>query len=683
MKTHSRTNWKRKLIALVSTLALSAAVVFPASAMDATGTIIFDSTQDPGAYYERIVKMDNGNLLAVFDQTFPWYGSESETPTFYTSSDGGNTWSVRSTLNTEADGIDHTKIGMAELYVLPQQVGNFPKGTILYACSNWDTDYTYTINIWRSTDNGLTWTHHSDLAPRTSRNTWEPEFSVSSDGKLVCYYSDERQQGYDQCLVEEISTDGGLTWGNFTIIVGKYVEDFVPFVSPAEWRPGMPRVQKLLNGTYMLVWENINVDRIEPEGTDYPVDILTCKISSDGINWGDPENLGTPIIAGDDWAAASPKIALIDDGSTYGRLFVRGMNDQRSPSKCFTSTDNGETWSTIDSPITDTCNPKKGASWSGDYLVDGNKLYEIINTYDGSRNHVHVGTGVLYGNQLVVSGADYRLKNVGSGYCLDDPGGSMTGGTQMIQWRQNDLDTQAWHLTNTNGDYYKLTCNFSGLNLDNNQNLTTPGNPVIQWEDNGNDAQKWKLVYMNNGNFKLQNLGGGLYLDTENQSTAEHANIVQNTGNNSLTQQWKLERIYQVARFQSVNYPDNWIWHKPDNSCIAGSRFTDLAQVASEWKVVEGLADSSCISLESVDKPGWYLRHQNGNVIISQNDGSDLFKSDATWREKPGLSDSSKTSLETYAFEGIYMRHYEGNMIISSISTDLDRADATFLKILQ
>ncbi len=683
LKTKTKNRWKRKVLTQVIMVCLAIFMVFPASAMNATGVPVFSSTKLP--YYERIVKMDNGNLLSCFDHTFPWYGSESEKPEFFTSRDGGQSWSSLSKIETQNDGIDYKKIGMAGLYVFPQQLGAFPKGTILYAASNWDTNHTFTITIYRSTDNGLTWQYHSGLAPRTNRNTWEPEFTVSADGRLVIYYSDERQQGYDQCLVQEISNDGGLTWGNFEVIVGKYDPNFVPFVSPAQWRPGMPRVQKLLDGRYMMIWENINVWDIEPAGVNLPTDILTFKISNDGINWGDPKDLGTSIITGDGkkWAAASPKVALINDGSTYGRLFVRGMNDQRSPSECFTSTDLGATWQMIDSPITDTMNPKKGASWSGDFLADGNKLYEVTNIFDGTKNTVCISSGTMFGSQMIVSGADYRLKNVGSGSYMDNAGGSMTPGNQYILWTRNDLDTQAYHLTDKGNGYYKLVNNFSGLTIDNKDGSTAAGSPVQQWTNNDNPAQRWRLVYQSNGNFKLQNQAGGLYADTEGQSTALHANIVQNTSNSSLTQQWKLERIYEIARYQSKNFPDNWLWHKPDNTCIAGSRFTDLSHASSEWRVVKGLADPTCISLESVDHPGWFLRHQDGAVKISQNDGTTLFKSDATWREKPGLADSSMVSLEAYAFSGIYLRHFEGRIIISSINNDLDRQDATWIKTLQ
>lgn len=100
--------------------------------------------------------------------------------------------------------------------------------------------------------------------------------------------------------------------------------------------------------------------------------------------------------------------------------------------------------------------------------------------------------------------------------------------------------------------------------------------------------------------------------------------------------------------------------------------------VSSQWRIVPGIADSTCISLESVDRPGYYLRHYEGNVIISQDDGTDVFKADATWRVHDALDGSGGISLETYNYSGIYMRHYNSYLIISQVTTDLEKSDASF-----
>ncbi|MEH0630218.1 AbfB domain-containing protein [Streptomyces stelliscabiei] len=49
----------------------------------------------------------------------------------------------------------------------------------------------------------------------------------------------------------------------------------------------------------------------------------------------------------------------------------------------------------------------------------------------------------------------------------------------------------------------------------------------------------------------------------------------------------------------------------------------------SSFKVVSGLAKSSCYSFKMAD--GRYVRHQSFRLRVSGNDGSELFRQDATF----------------------------------------------------
>ena len=645
-----------------------------ALADDADGTTIYGDTTYDRCFYERVVELSNGDLLATWQREFPivtnWSGMKSFY--FYKSSDQGKTWSYASELDpSDYSGLSRDKMGMPGMFVLPQALGNLSAGTILFATSDWDANSSYCIHIWKSTDNGATWSLHSNLASRgsVSQSVWEPEFAVSSDGDLVCYYSDERQAGYDQCLALEISSDGGITWGDYTIIAGEYDVNWVRGVDPSMWRPGMPRVMKLKDGTYFMAYENI---------ADGNGGIISCRTSSDGINWGSTTILGTTVTASDTAAYQCPEIAWIDDGSTYGRIFLRGMNDTCSPSLCYTSTDKGQTWQLIDVPLTAVRKESVGSGWSGTFLSVGSRLVELNNYYNGSYNEIRCGTGILYEDQLIVDGADYKITNVASGYCLDDAGGSTSWGNEMILWSDNGLHTQSWHTKNVTGEYFTLICNFSDLALDNPNGSLQSGTRIVQWDKNYSSAQRWKFIPDSNGYYKIQNEASGLYLDSENQSTSLGVNVVQNSSSSSNTQKWTVERIYEIARLRSYNISDCHVYHDSSNSVLIANQSTTMSLYSSQWRVVPGLADSSYISLESVDNPGYYLRHYNGNVLISQNDGTQTFKEDATWRMRTGLADSGCVSFETYNFDNIYMRHYNSYLIISQISTATDQADATF-----
>lgn len=671
--------YKHIVAAVLSLILIASFFVLPAAAMDATGTGFFGNVIDDKCFYERAVKLPNGDLLATWCREFPiktnWSGMKSYI--FFKSSDNGSSWLPYSSLDpSNYDGLSRDKTGMPGLYVLPQAVGEYPAGTILFAVSDWDKNAQYCIHIWRSTDNGATWQRHGDLAARGADGTtvWEPEFIISSDGKLVCYYSDERQPGYDQCLALETSNDGGRTWGNYTTIVGTCDPTWVRGVDPSMWRPGMPRVAKLPNGTYFLAYENIAVKN---NG------IITCRTSSDGIHWGNKADLGTSVITSDGFSAYQcPMIACIDDGSANGRIILRGMNDNCSPSQCFTSTDAGQTWSLIDAPLTAIRNEDYGSSWSGTFIADGNRLFELNNAYLGKYNEIRCGVGYVYGSQLIVSNADYCLVNEATGYCIDDAAGSMEWGNELILWRANGLGTQQWHTDNVTGEYFNLVCNYSGLALDNPSGSTAAGTRMVQWDVNRAPAQQWRFVPCENGAFRIQNAYSGLYLDTENQSTAEHANLVQAAWNTSATQKWRVERVYEVARLRSSNISDCHVYHDASNKLLIANKSTTMLLSASQWKVVPGLADTG-VSLISVDQPGYYLRHYEGQIILSKDDGSDLFKQDATWIQHRALDGSNGVSFESVNFPGQYIRHYDSYLRISPISTTIEKGDASFVMTMQ
>ncbi len=85
------------------------------------------------------------------------------------------------------------------------------------------------------------------------------------------------------------------------------------------------------------------------------------------------------------------------------------------------------------------------------------------------------------------------------------------------------------------------------------------------------------------------------------------------------------------------------------------------------WKVVDGLADESCHSLESTENPGHYLRPAGFRVQLQPSDGSTEFKNAATWCAKKGLTGSG-VSLESKSQPGRYLRHLETELWIANNS---------------
>lgn len=79
------------------------------------------------------------------------------------------------------------------------------------------------------------------------------------------------------------------------------------------------------------------------------------------------------------------------------------------------------------------------------------------------------------------------------------------------------------------------------------------------------------------------------------------------------------------------------------------------------WKIVPGLANPACHSLESTTSPGYFLRHKDFRIKLMPTDGSPEFMNAATWCARPGASGSGAT-FESYDQRGRFMRHYLGEL---------------------
>ncbi|WP_200301415.1 AbfB domain-containing protein [Streptomyces adelaidensis] len=107
---------------------------------------------------------------------------------------------------------------------------------------------------------------------------------------------------------------------------------------------------------------------------------------------------------------------------------------------------------------------------------------------------------------------------------------------------------------------------------------------------------------------------------------------------------------------RSVNYPDRY-WHLRSGVIQldqVSSRSGSETREDSSFKVVSGLADSSCYSFRMTD--GRYVRHQNFVLRAAGHDGSRLFKQDATFCPRSAYS-SGSVMLESVNYPGYFVRH--------------------------
>ncbi|OQE23120.1 hypothetical protein PENSTE_c009G00351 [Penicillium steckii] len=243
-------NLKALLLAVTATHA--ATISHSKSPTAVENVTIFSPPSDyivPRTLYARNVQLPNGDLLATWEN----YSPEPPLVYFpiYRSKDYGKTWKEISQVHDTAN-----KLGLRYqpfLYYLPERIGSFKAGTLLLAGSSIPTDLSSTqIDLYASKDNGLTWKFVSHIAaggeaiPNNGLTpVWEP-FLLAHDGKLICYYSDQRANAtHGQKMVHQVSTDL-KKWGE--------VIDDVAYPTYTD-RPGMPIVTKLPNGKYFYVYE--------------------------------------------------------------------------------------------------------------------------------------------------------------------------------------------------------------------------------------------------------------------------------------------------------------------------------------------------------------------------------------------------------------------------------------------
>lgn len=240
---------------------------------------------------------------------------------------------------------------------------------------------------------GRTWTRRSSCTDASNEGgLWEPEFIVAADGSLTCHFSDETEQSdHSQFLAMVVSKDGGKTWGPKIKTVAS---DKQPL------RPGMSTVRRLPSGKYIMTYEICGY-------TPAPCAAFV-RSSLDGLNWGDPNDLGTRVFSNDgDYPAHTPVLAWMPGPGPDGRLILSmqmyhdrfGLEHPRMGQVLLVNTTGGEgPWLEVNAPmklsgIYDNYCP----NYSSPVLpaADGSSLLLIATNYDGSACKPYFATGAL------------------------------------------------------------------------------------------------------------------------------------------------------------------------------------------------------------------------------------------------------------------------------------------------
>jgi hypothetical protein len=136
--------------------------------------------------------------------------------------------------------------------------------------------------------------------------------------------------------------------------------------------------------------------------------------------------------------------------------------------------------------------------------------------------------------------------------------------------------------------------------------------------------------------------------------------------------------VTSLKSVQAVNYPDRY-WHVSDGQVgldPVGAGSPAATRRAASFKVVPGLAESSCYSFATTD--GSYLRHRDFVLHADRDDGSALFRKDATFCPRAS-SYSGAVMLEAVNYPGRFLRHRNFQLLLGRSEHDRRyRADSAF-----
>ena len=290
----------------------------------------------------------------------------------------------------------------------------------------------------------------------------------------------------------------------------------------------------------------------------------------------------------------------------------------------------------------------------------------------------------LLPSQLPVENGVYKILARHSSKALDVAACSQAAGTNVHQWDDNGLDCQKWVIQATSDGYYTITAVAGGLALDVSNCSVANGANVGLWLPNSADCQMWEIIESSEGYYNIVSKRSNKALEIALSSAESGANLQQYELLNTTNQQFDLVFAGEYVNpdpgyvsWESYNMPGKFIRHQNGRGRM-DSYMTDARD--AYWKIVPGLAGQG-VSLQSMNYPSNYLCYNNGDLVLSENESTQDFYNQATFIESPGLAHDKLVSFQCYLYPDKYIRHRNNLLYVETISSDLDKKDATFAQI--
>lgn len=311
-------------------------------------------------------------------------------PTFpiLCSTDAGRTWAEIASVADTAHGVGNRYQPM--LFELPVAVAHLERGDLLLVGNAIPADGSFTsLVLYSSRDSGVSWhlesvidtggpARYDGTSDSDTTAIWEPDLQVVG-GELHCYFADERRKGDGmlQTIVRRRTQDL-RSWSEPELICG---------VANRYQRPGMFVGTGPLpapgGGTRHLAV----VEIVGPR--DVPVQLLT---SADGLDWGDPADLGRLLVARDGVSLSGTPNLAWHDGPSGPVVIATGRHSLRDGSagnRGLVSTDLGVTWDSFELPAPATRHVLDDSSGYSQSLrwVDDSTLVQATTLRNGSGSH--------------------------------------------------------------------------------------------------------------------------------------------------------------------------------------------------------------------------------------------------------------------------------------------------------
>ncbi|MFF0160680.1 RICIN domain-containing protein [Streptomyces sp. NPDC005263] len=626
----------RPLFFLTSLLALLAAVatlVLPtagrAEALARPSQTMYtppSNAPSPGSFYPRALRLEH-NGSANGTMLATFEQYTSGTPVFPI---------YRSTDNgnswTKISDVVDTQNGWGmrwepQLFELPTAMGDFPAGTILAAGDSVPGDRSASkIDLYASTDRGQTWSFVTNIA------TGGPAFSTN--GYTPVWEPFFLSNG--NRLIVYYSDQRDTAHGQKIVHqVSTGLRTWGPVVDDVAMpnypdRPGMPVVTRLPNGTYVMTHEYCGA----PEGGCS----VYYHLSSD------PEAFASApgrVLRATDGTIPSgaPYVTWLPTGGPNGTLVVSG----ESQDDLFVNTDNGaaDAWTRIRS------NVAGGYSRGLLPLSDGHSLLVLSGGRARSSgvNPVTYSTVDLGGG--ISDGAVYTLSNANSNLKLAITGGSTANGTFATQQNADNATDQQWRFAQQPSGYFKIFAVATGKVLGVENQSTADGAKILQWDDNNTLDHEWAVAPSPAGGYTLTNRVTGKYLEIPGASTAPGTAAGQWSGTGCACQRWSFTQValppLGTGQYVLVNKNSGKNLDIPKDSTSAGT-------AADQWQ------NSACFcqlfTFQSAGGGAWTVKGVSSNLGLDIGSGSTAAGA-AVVQNTPSTATSQKWTL-TDAGNGYY-----------------------------